>query len=135
MEKTLTIEQGAWSDEAGALLARSAHDPLVGVETLRALVESGESMLFEVQYAGRLVCAYVMRLNQCQNGTEAVLVAAGANMPGVRLTPVIVPAIERQFFAADRIRINASRPGMERQLQRLGYQKQATIFTKAFHVL
>lgn len=133
--KTLTIHPAQWSGEIADLLARSAHDPLVGVGTLRAMVEAGRGALFAVQDGCELAGAYVLQTNNCEHGSELVLVAAGASLPGFSLTRSVVPYIEQQGAICDRVRINASRAGMGRLLERMGYTKQHSTYTKALHVL
>ncbi len=133
-EKNLIIAPAAWSDDAGELLARSAHDPLVGIAGLRASVQAGRGQLFEVTHFGSLVGAYVLAVNPCELGCELLVAAAGGNMPGISLTRSIVPAIELQGKTCDRVRISASRRGMVRQLERLGYTAMATTMVKNLHV-
>lgn len=129
--EALTITRESWSAEAEILIAKAAHDPLVGVATVRGLVESHRAELFVTRLAGKLVFAYVIMVNFCENGTEAVVVASsGVALPGVNLSRVMIPAIEKDFSQCSRIRMTASRPGMERILDHLGYHRQAVIFTK-----
>jgi hypothetical protein len=134
IEKTLSVLPAAWSDEAAELLARSAHDPLVGIGTLQNLIAAGRASLFEVSDDGALVGAYVLQANQCEHGAELVLVAAAARLPGYSLTRAVVPYIEAQGAAFDRVRISASRPGMGRLLERMGFTQQAVTYVKARRV-
>ncbi len=119
------------------MLARSAHDPLVGIETLRALVASGAARLWVVTDGDdALVGAYVMTERKLQCGSEAVLVAAGADMRGVRLTRPVLTHIAAQYANCTRLRVNASRRGMARELERCGFTRQATTYVKSLaHVL
>jgi hypothetical protein len=134
-QKTLIVKAAAWSDDAAELLERSAHDPLVGIATLERAVRDGRGVLFEVLAAGELAGAYVLQVNTCERGAELVVVAAGGNLPGYSLTRAIVPYIEGQGVQCARVRISASRPGMVRLLERLGYAPMATSMVKALHVL
>lgn len=133
-EKSLTVRPGSWSEDAEVLLARSAHDPLVGVATLRGMVEAGRGVLFEVLDGAELVSAYVLQANHCEHGKEIVVVAAGANLRGYSLTRHMVPYIEQQSMGYDRLRIAASRPGMCRQLEKMNFSRQSTTYVKNLHV-
>jgi hypothetical protein len=126
-EKTLRISPASWSDEAAQLLAQSEHDPLIGVGTLQQLIAVGRAELFEVIDGGALAAAYVLQGNQCEKGSEVVIVAAGARR-GYGLTRVVIPYIESQAAPFDRVRVSASRPGMGRLLERMGYARMAVTY-------
>ena len=139
MESAVVFSRAPWSEAAQAVLIQSAHDRLVGIETLRELVQSGGAELFTGAVSGVEVVAAVVQFRQCQHGRELVVVAAGGRRAlGFALTPSLMQlmdslAIQHQ---CDRIRINASRRGMARNLAGGGYQQQAVIYTKEVsHVL
>jgi hypothetical protein len=131
--KTLSVRPGVWSEHTAALLSSSVHDRLVGIGTVEASVISRHAELFHVRDEyGALVCAYVLQVNACEHGRELVVVAAAAK-PGYSFTRAMIPYIELQAAAFDRVRISASRPGMGRLLSRLGYSAMATTFVKDLH--
>jgi hypothetical protein len=132
LQKTLTITVGPWADDVVPLLSASAHDDLVNIDSVARLVAAGAADLYRVHDAAALVCSVVVRVQQCDHGREAVIVAAGACLSGFSMTRTIVPELERHYAAAGcrRLRIHASRRGMERELERQGYGRQAVIYTK-----
>lgn len=130
METRLTIAPEGWGDEAAALLETAARDELVGVETIRLLVSNG-AQLFVSRLDGKAVFAHVVWVNSCERGLEAVVAAsAGVAMSGRLLSKIMIADIERRFAHCARIRITASRPGMERILEGLGYERQAVTYIK-----
>lgn len=130
MAQVISTAPAVWDAEIAALFQTAAHDPLVGVETVRRCVENGAALI--VGKLGGVMCfAYVVSINQCEYGSEAVIVAtAGVAVEGVRMARIIVEDVERRHRCEDRIRITASRPGAERILERMGYERQAVIYTK-----
>lgn len=131
-EKDLIVTVGPWAGDVIPLLSASAHDELVTVETVRQLVESKQAVLYRGLDGESTVWAIVVRINRCELGDEAVIVAAGAALPGYSMTRSMVPILERIYSDAGckRLRINASRRGMEHELDRLGFARMAAIFIK-----
>lgn len=126
-ETALSLRKCGWSARAEYLLGRSAHDALVGMATLRGMVEAGAD-LFTFDLGGEAVAAFVVTVNRLERGVEAVVVAAGADLPGVSLTSAIHEALLLTHGYVDRIRVSASRRGMERRLAALKYRRMAATY-------
>lgn len=138
-QKTLTQHPAAWSEAAAALLAPVvADDETGGLDNLRAQLDAGAALV-EVRDAGRLVGAYVMRIDAPAAGRELVVIAAAGRCAGVSLLDAILPVIEVQAAAAGCawVRIHTSRPGLMRRLsggrpgvRSLGYRFSEAVFRK-----
>ena len=117
---------GSWVDYAEPLLMPSMRDPLFGIQSVRNMVEEGTATLFVIYLVAngedRPVGAFVVTVNHYDFGSEAVVVVASGHLPGVNMTRLLFPVIEQEFSSCTRVRILASRKGMVRNLERLGFK-------------
>ena len=118
----------AWTDKNRALIQLAlATATLADIERQ---VENG-AQLFEVHDDnGEVVLAFVLRVDRLACRTVGVVVAAGGNLPGVDLTAVVMPYIERMFYGVDAIAMHTERPGLIRKLAAQGYRTAEIILEK-----
>lgn len=123
-QKILSVEAGDWGADAAELLQVSVRFPVAWVGRQ---VERGEAKLFRVFDADRrLVSAYVLRVDE----DEGVIVAAAGKWKGGSLLQTVLPYIERQFIGVKAIRMHTARPGLCRQLVKMGYAPQEIVMRK-----
>lgn len=123
----VTIKPAPWSAESAMWLTLALQHATVA--DLRAQVEAGAA-LFAVESSGRMVGAFVLRLDQTAQGAEGVIVAAGGNLPGFDFTADLLPHVEDLFSGVVAIRIHTARPGMARKLAAAGYLPREVVFSK-----
>lgn len=104
--------------------------PFSDVESLRVQVEADRAALFEVLAGGAVVGAYVLRTEVIAGRIEGVIVAAGADCPGVEVSTAILPIAEKQFSGVDAIRVHTARPGLLKRLAGAGYEFQEFVIRK-----
>lgn len=123
-----------WSESAAAMLAPAMqHEPGVTVGTLAEIVNTERAVLFGVFSGAEMVGAYVLRVEQKEQGREGIIVAAGGNLPGYSLIRTILPAIERQLAGCQWIRAHTARRGIMREMAHLGYIQREVIMAKECH--
>lgn len=128
--EALTIKPEGWNEEAADLLQGAAHDELIGVETIRQQVAAG-AVLYVSRLNGRAVFAHVVWINELENGREAVVSASsGVALAGVHLSRIMLEDIARRYHFCARVRVTSSRRGMDHILERQGFEKQSTNYTK-----
>lgn len=124
----LTIEPAEWSAGIAPLIAGAVTpETLPGI---RAQVAGGRAELFAVRMGGRLVGAYVLRVDDAGGSLEGVIVAA-AGLSGFDWFGAVLPAIERQFVGVDAYRIHTARPGLVKKLAGAGWVPQEFVMRKA----
>lgn len=126
--QTLTIAPAEWSASAAMWLSLAVQHATVA--DLRAQVDCGAASLFEVESAGRMVGAFVLRVDQCAGRHEGVIVAAAGNLRGVDFTAAILPHVESLFSGVAVIRIHTARCGMAAKLAAAGYVPRELVFSK-----
>lgn len=123
--KELTVAAVAWCDEAAAVLSAAVSCPVV---ELQQQAEAG-AVLFRVTKGGDLVGYYLLRVDRTSEGAEGVILA-GAGKDGLDLLIRIMPHIERQFVGCYGVRVHTERPGMARQLAKMGYRSGEIVMRK-----
>jgi hypothetical protein len=119
VQKALTIEPGQWNQDAERLIPRAHRAD--SVNDVRAQVQSGRARIFYVVNAGKVVGAFVLRVDSLCGGYEGVIVSGVADLPGVDLVGACMPAIEALFVNVQSIRYHTMRPALVRRLAREGY--------------
>lgn len=86
--------------------------------------------LFDVVVADVIVARYALKQVQRANGVEVVVVAAAGGMPGMCMVSTVVPHIEQQCSAADRLTIQTRRRGLVKKMLRQGWELDAFVMGK-----
>lgn len=130
----LAIAPIHWCESVSELMAPSMeHEPGITVATLAEIVNKERAELFGVFSGAELVAAYVLRIEQKEQGQEGIIVAASGKLPGYSLIRTILPPIERQLSNCDWIRAHTARPGIVRELKRAGYSQREIVMAKGMH--
>lgn len=128
--QALTITAEQWSEDAHSLIEWAFPNlSQADAETMRGIKHSvctGKSTLFIARLSGVAVLAYVLTVE----GTEGVVTVAAGNVPGVDLTAVVLPEIEKKFIGCESIRIHTARPGLAKKLAKQGYAARQIILVK-----
>lgn len=115
----VTIEPGTWSAQADHFLSLAVQHATIS--DIRHQVECEGAKLFYFRANGQCVGAFVLRIDHGPSGSEGVIVAASANLPGVDMTEQCLPAIEGLFSGCKSIRYHTANPVLARKLSRMGY--------------
>lgn len=125
--QTLTLEAGAWTDEAALWLEQAK-----GAATLADLKHQAETgaALFYVRHEGVTVGAFLLRVDNAPSGAEGVIVAAAAQLRGVDMIASCMPAIEAKFIGCTTVRFHTGTPALARKLARRGYVAREIVSIK-----
>lgn len=133
-QKTLTIAQCAWSDDAARLLAGTLRNvPCYTAEDYRREVEAGgDTKLYSAtDEAGATVGYVVLRVERYAGGAEGVLLAAAGKLAGASLYLQVLPALEKMFTGVQSFRIDACRSAVVKKLLSAGYLPTHFVMRKA----
>lgn len=133
-EKSLTLRPSTWLPSHAALFARALRcDPMVTPVTLQENVAAGRALLFDVVDAdGEILGAVVLRVEKRELGAEGVIDAAAGRLPFARSRfPVLVRAIEKQFYGVKFIRIDTASRSIMKAFARLGYSPRQMTLQRA----
>lgn len=126
--QTLTIEAAAWCNDTAFYIAKSLqHAPL---ENVQNQVNSGAAQAFHIKAGGRIVGAFVLRVDQLETHSEGVVVAAAAELEGVDMVANVMPAIEGMFSGCKTIRYHTANAALARKMRGLGYQPREIVCMK-----
>lgn len=129
-EQTLTITREGWTDEAHALIGWAfpnlSEKDKATMQRIENDVANGAASLFIARMSGVAVLAYVLEVQ----GREGVVTVAAGNVPGVDLTGIVMPEIEKKFLGCDTVRIHTARAGLAKKLAKQGYQAQEIVLIK-----
>src|ERR1043165_5909246 len=103
MVQQLPVHPGELDAAARADYTRALrHDTSGGLQSLDELI--GRAQFFNVRDGGGVVIArYALRVEQWAHGSEGVIAAAVGHLPGVDLTALFIPAIEKQLAGVDAV--------------------------------
>lgn len=121
---------GIWSADSEAWLTFAKQHATL--DDLREQVEQG-AYLFHVYCNGRMVGAFVLRIDEAASGSEGVIVAGAGRLPGFDFIVSLVPHIEKLFLNVKTIRIHTARPGLIKKLSRSGYEASEMVLRKVVH--
>lgn len=130
-DEALTIRKEGWSGEVQILMGwafpqLSAQDQRT-VDRIILDVTTGAATLFVARLSGVAVLAYVLSVE----GRQGVVQVAAGSLPGVDLTSVVLPEIEKKFIGCDSVRIHTARPGLAKKLSKQGYAAKEIILVKS----
>lgn len=93
-------------------------------------VDCEAAQLFTLHSAGDMVAAFVLRIDRIGGRNEGVVVAAAGRVPGVDLTALMMPVIEKMFEGCQSVRVHTARPGLGRKLVGMGYRVAELVLRK-----
>ena len=127
----MSLVPGEWGDDAAHWLGRA-----LASATLQDLYRQWQhgAKLYRVMHEGECVGAYLLRVDQTNNGPQGVIVAAAAELGGVDMVQTCVPAIEARFSGVRSIRFHTAKPAVARKMARMGYGPQELICVKEIAV-
>lgn len=108
-----------WTPEVEAMITSAL--TTATLDDVKAQVEQGAALFVVQDDDAETVCAFVLRIDRFATYDEGVVVAAGGNAPGVDLTAVVMPWIEKRFTGCKSLRIHTERVGLVKKLVRQGY--------------
>jgi hypothetical protein len=119
----LTAQPATWSRAALEALARCEapkSDALDGLSSLEEVCHGGQ--LYALAGGdGQVLAWYVVKVNDLERGSEAVVVAAAGRAPGLDLTAAIETAVRAQYRHCDALAAITRRPALARKLALLGF--------------
>lgn len=123
----LSLVPGEWGADAEFWLAKA-----LASATLQDLHKQWQhgAKLYRVMYGPECVGAYLLRVDQTDNGPQGVIVAAAAELQGVDMIQTCMPAIEARFCGVKSIRFHTAKPAVARKMARMGYGPQELICVK-----
>lgn len=127
-DKEISIAAGQWGEDVEPWLAQAL--ATATLQDLRNQVKAGAA-LFRVLHKGETVGAFLLRIDQTEQGPQGVIVAAAAELAGVDMIASVMPVIESKFQGVGSIRYHTQKPALVRKMARLGYMAQEVICVKA----
>lgn len=128
---SLTIERSHWTEGAARWVAQTQQHATT--QELRDQVEQGGAQLFTVEAGGEICGAFVLRVEQRQEGPEGVILSAAGHVPGVDLIGVLLEQIESKFTDCRTIRFHTANPALARRMAAFGYGVTELVCTKEKH--
>lgn len=122
------VRAASWTPAHEALIASAL--ATATIEDMRMQTENGAQLFEAIEEGGALVLAFILRVDRQIGRTVGVVVAAGGSLPGVDLTALVMPHIEKMFYGCDAIRIHTERAGLLKKLARQGYRTAEIIIEK-----
>lgn len=98
----------------------------VTMRDIKHSVCTGKATLFVARLSGVAVLAYVLSVE----GTEGVVLVAAGNVPGMDLTAIVLPEIEKKFIGCATVRIHTARAGLAKKLAKQGYAAKQIVLVK-----
>lgn len=128
--EAITITSEQWTEEAHSLIKWAFPNlSAADADTMRGIKHSvctGKASLFIARLSGVAVLAYVLSVE----GKEGVVLVAAGNVPGVDLTAIVLPEIEKKFIGCESVRIHTARPGLAKKLAKQGYGAKEIVLVK-----
>lgn len=128
MTSAMTAQVVEWCDEAETMLVEAVDH--CHLADLKHEVNTGVAVLFKVEDNAQLVGYYLLRVEEFQAHSEAVLVAGVGKHPDINLTDIIIPMIEQQFLGCKYLRIHTARSGLIKKLSNMGFEPQEFVMRK-----
>lgn len=127
----LSIRPACWDRRNEELVRMAAPD---AVADIRRQVEGNTARLFAVDIDGDQVAAFVLRVDQFEDGPQGVIVAAAGDGGGIDLVGVLLPYVEA-LFGPDvvSVRVHTGRPGLAKRLARQGYRLTELVLEKGIN--
>lgn len=132
MEKVqaLVIAKEDWTEEARSLMGWAfpylSNSDQRELKRIESMVNDGSATLFMARMSGVAVLAYVLSIE----GSEGIVQVAAGNLPGVDLTGLLMPEIEKKFVGCASVRIHTARPGLAKKLAKQGYSAKEIVLVK-----
>lgn len=126
--QALTFQQGAWSAQADQWIRQALQHATL--DEIRHQVEHCGARLFYIMSGADCLGAFVLRVDHGADGSEGVIVAASAHLPGHDLIEICLPSIEGLFVGCRRIRYHTARPALARRLTSHGYAPREIVCMK-----
>ena len=129
-DEALTIKREGWTEEARALMGwafpHMTEEAERVLNDIRGMVENDTASLFMARMAGVAVLACVLSVE----GRQGVVQVAAGSLPGVDLTTVVLPELEKKFIGCDSVRIHTARAGLAKKLAGQGYAAKEIVLVK-----
>ena len=117
--------------QAYAVVFDARRDTTGGLGTLES--ELAGAQFFDVVVNGETVARYALQSVTRAAGVEVFIVGAAGNVKGADLTLSVLPHIEQQCAAADRLTVNTRRRGLVKKLLGQGWTLDSFVLRKKLH--
>jgi len=109
-------------------------NPVIGVETLRVMIEQGQLGLYEVACDNKPIGIFVTQLDLLKDGTRELVIlhAVACDKPEIHLTSVLGKVFNdlAKSLNMKSIRIHSSKRGLDKLIESEGYEFLETVFFK-----
>lgn len=127
----LTIRPAPWNQGAAYWVEQTQQHATT--QELREQVQTGAARLFQIEAGGEIRGAFVVRVEQRQDGAEGVILSAAGHVPGVDLIAVMLEQIEGLFVNCKTYRLHTANPALARRVAAFGYGVTELVCTKEKH--